>query len=138
MPGGARDDADRATIRRITSEILAAVNTSDHERLLAVWVDDGVLMPPNRPAVQGREALERHFREVFTERRFRFSFTLGDVQLAGDVAFERLAYAASVWPTGGDQAVDDAGKGLHVYRRQPDGGWKLVLDIWNSDRPSSA
>ena len=82
MPGGARDDADRATIRRITSEILAAVNTSDHERLLAVWADDGVLMPPNRPAVQGREALERHFREVFTERRFRFSFTLGDVQLA--------------------------------------------------------
>src|SRR5260370_35102347 len=69
MPGGARDDADRATIRRITSEILAAVNTSDHERLLAVWADDGVLMPPNRPAVQGREALERPFREVFTERR---------------------------------------------------------------------
>jgi hypothetical protein len=36
MPGGARDDADRATIRRITSEIRAAVNTSDHGRLLAV------------------------------------------------------------------------------------------------------
>jgi uncharacterized protein (TIGR02246 family) len=133
MPGGARDDADRAAIRRVTSEILAAVNASDRGRLLAVWADDGVLMPPNRPAVQGRDALERHFREVFAERRFRFSFTLGDVELAGDVAFERLAYAASAWPTGGGPAVDDAGKGLHVYRRQPDGGWKLVLDIWNSD-----
>ncbi|HWN04157.1 MAG TPA: hypothetical protein VNQ72_14180 [Candidatus Dormibacteraeota bacterium] len=36
MPGGARDDADRAAIRRITSEILAAVNASDRGRLLAV------------------------------------------------------------------------------------------------------
>ena len=138
MPEGARDAADRASIRRITSEILAAVNTSDPGRLLAVWADDGVLMPPDRPAVEGRDALERHFREVFVERRFRFSFTLGDVKLAGDVAFERLAYTASVWLAGGGQAVDDAGKGLHVYRRQPDGAWKLALDIWNSDGRASA
>jgi uncharacterized protein (TIGR02246 family) len=136
MPEGARDAADRASIRRITSEILAAVNTSDPGRLLAVWADDGVLMPPDRPAVQGRDALERHFREVFVERGF--SFSLGDVQLAGDVAFERLAYTASAWPAGGGQAMDDAGKGLHVYRRQPDGAWKLALDIWNSDGQASA
>src|SRR5260370_39870319 len=104
MPGGARDDADRATIRRITSEILAAVNTSDHERLLAVWADDGVLMPPNRPAVPGREALERHFREVFTERRVRVSPTLRDGPLAGGGALQRPGAAPPRSPTRGAAA----------------------------------
>jgi len=40
-----------------------------------------------------------------------------------------------VWPLEGGPVVQDRGKGLHVYRRQPDGSWKLAQDIWNSDNP---
>src|SRR5258708_26598761 len=122
MPGGASDDAERATIRRITSEILAAVNTSDHERLLAVWADDGVLMPPNRPAVQGREALERHFREVFTERRFRVSFSPRGGPLARDVALVRPAPAPSRPPPRRGPAAHAAPPRLPQYRRPTAGG----------------
>ena len=50
---------------------------------------------------------------------------------------------SSAWPTPpwrgppeAGRAVEDAGKGLHVYRRQSDGSWKLMLDIWNRDRPA--
>jgi uncharacterized protein (TIGR02246 family) len=127
--------ADHAEIRRTTAKLLAAVNASDHERLLAVWADDGVLMPPNRTAVQGRPALAAYFKERFSATRFHFAFTSSEIQLAGDVAFERLAYVVTAWPVAGGQATKDAGKGLHVYQRQPDGAWRLVLDIWNSDLP---
>jgi uncharacterized protein (TIGR02246 family) len=132
---GASRDARREEIRRITAELLAAVNASDHRRLVALWADDGVLMPPNHAAVHGRSALDAYFRARFAGTRFRFSFTSSDIQIAGDVAFEWLAYATMAWPAGGGEAVEDTGKGLHVYRRQPDGSWKLELDIWNNDRP---
>ena len=137
MPRAAGDDADRVEIRRNTAELLAAVNASDYGRLLAVWADDGVLMPPNHPAIQGRAALESYFRVRFSGTRFRFSFRFSDIHLAGDVACERLAYDTSAWPAAGGQVVEDTGKGLHVYRRRPDGSWKLALDIWNSDRPAA-
>jgi ketosteroid isomerase-like protein len=135
MLNAAADDADRAEIQRTTARLLAAVNASDYRRLLDVWADDGILMPPNRGAVHGRPALEEYFKERFAATTFRFSFTFSDIQLAGDIAFERLGYTALAWPVGSGHAVEDAGKGLHVYRRQPDGLWRLVLDIWNSDRP---
>ena len=94
-------------------------------------------MPPNHAVVRGRVDLEEYFKERFSRTRFRFAFTFSDIQLAGDLAFERLAYTVVILPAGGGQPVEDAGKGLHVYRRQPDGSWKLVLDIWNSDLPAA-
>ena len=102
------------TALKSTAELLAAVNVSDDRRLLAVWVDDGVLMPPNHTAVHGRAALEDYFRERFSGTRFGFSFTFSDIQLAGDLAFERLARSRR----SGDRR--HRGKGLHVYRRQPE------------------
>jgi ketosteroid isomerase-like protein len=130
-------EGDRVEIQKATAELLAAVNSSDDRRLLAVWSDDGVLMPPNHAVVRGRADLEEYFKERFSRTGFRFAFTFSDIQLAGDLAFERLAYTAVILPAGGAQPVEDAGKGLHVYRRQPDGSWKLALDIWNSDRPAA-
>jgi ketosteroid isomerase-like protein len=123
----------RDVIARTTAELLAAVNASNADRCLAVWADDGVLMPPHHPSVLGREALVRYFRDLFSRSKFKFAFTSSNIHLAGDIAFERVTYTAMIWPGEGAQPIEDAGKGLHVYGRQPDGSWKLTYDIWNSD-----
>lgn len=36
-------------------------------------------------------------------------------------------------PIDGGEALEDLCKGIIVYRRQADGGWKVARDIWNSD-----
>jgi ketosteroid isomerase-like protein len=53
---------DRADITRATAELLAAVNGSDADRCSAVWADDGVLMPPHHPSVQGHDAIVQYAR----------------------------------------------------------------------------
>jgi len=131
--GGA--EADVAAIRRTTAELLAAVNASDVTRVSAVWATNGILMPPHRPLVQGGAAIREYFRSLFLRGRFRFQFTSSNIEVAGDAAFERVSYTVTAWPANGLGPVEDAGKGLHVYRRQPDGAWNLYCDIWNSDRP---
>jgi uncharacterized protein (TIGR02246 family) len=126
-------DIDRARVAGTTAELLAAVNTSDADRSAAVWTADGVLMPPHHPSVQGRDAIARYFRNLFSRSKFSFAFTSSTIDLAGDVALERVTYTVTIWPGDGAASIEDAGKGLHVYRRQPDGSWKLAYDIWNSN-----
>jgi ketosteroid isomerase-like protein len=46
----------------------------------------------------------------------------------GDVAVEEGQYEMRA-----SAAVVDTGKYVVVHRRQPDGGWRWGLDIWNSD-----
>ena len=126
-------EIDRAAIMRTTAELLAAVNGSSADRCLAVWAADGVLMPPHHPSVQGHGPIGDYFRSLFSQRRFRFTFTSSHIHLAGDTALERVTYTAIIWSGSGALPIEDVGKGLHVYRRQSNGSWKLTQDIWNSD-----
>jgi ketosteroid isomerase-like protein len=125
---------DRAAITRTSAELLAAVNASDADRCSAVWAANGVLMPPHHPSVLGHQAIVQYFRTLFSRSTFRFTFTSSHVHLAGETALERVTYTAIIWPGDDAPPIEDVGKGLHVYGRQPDGTWKLTHDIWNSDR----
>ncbi len=127
-------EIDRAAIQRTTAELLAAVNASDVDRCSAVWASNGVLMPPHHPAVSGHQAIVQYFRGLFSRGRFRFTFTSSQIHLAGDTAFERVTYTAIMWPEEDRAPLEDVGKGLHVYARQPNGAWQLTHDIWNSDQ----
>jgi uncharacterized protein (TIGR02246 family) len=129
-------EADRRAISKATAELLEAVNASDVSRMLSVWTEDGVLMPPNHESVHGRAAMETYFRQLFSRSKFRFRFTSSEIQIANDIAFERVTYIAEAWLSGSSRPVEDRGKGLHVYRRQTDRSWKLAQDIWNSDHPA--
>jgi ketosteroid isomerase-like protein len=126
---------DRARIAACTAELLTAVNASDADRVLALWTEDGVLMPPHHAALHGHGALLEYFLRLFSRSRFFFTFTSSEIQLAGDLAIERVTYTALAWTGQAAIPVEDAGKGLHVYARQPNGASKLTSDIWNSDRP---
>jgi len=117
----------------VTARLLEAVNSSNLEGVLAVFSDNGVMMPPGHPSVRGHDALVRYFSRLFSERRFTFTFTSSHIEVAGDMAVERVEYTATAWPREGGSPVEDRGKGVHVFRRQADGTWKLVQDIWNSD-----
>ena len=128
-------DLDRAAITRTSAELLVAVNASDADRCSALWAADGVLMPPHRPAVQGHQAIVQYFQSLFSQSRFKFTFTSSHIQLVGDTALERITYTASTWPAGAARPIEDVGKGLHVYGRESGGVWKLTYDIWNSDLP---
>ena len=126
-------DADHAAIARASARLLEAVNGSDVDGVVSVWAEDGVMMPPGRPSMRGRRAIEDFFRRLFSEARFRFQFTASEIQVVGDLASERVTYSAEAWLHGASQPTHDRGKGIHLFRRLPAGAWVLAADLWNSD-----
>ena len=47
----------------------------------------------------------------------------------GDLAYQVATYAFQ------DTNTPDQGKFVEIFRRQPDGSWKVYLTIYNSDKP---
>ena len=90
-------------------------------------------MPPNEPPIVGKAALRSWFLRVTDQFSIDLNFSVEEVKTSGDWAFERFSFRRTTTPTGGGEPATVQGKGVHVYRRQSDGSWKIAHDIWNSD-----
>lgn len=129
-------DADIAKIRALTAEFARAAVARSDSATAAQYTEDAVFMPPNQPAVEGRTAIQAWMKAFPPMSGFRL--TVLEVDGYGDVAYERGRYALTFAAAGRTPAVSDHGKFLAIRRRQADGRWLMVADIFNSDVPLPA
>ncbi len=131
-------EADREAISQLRQREIEAFSAGDVEALGSIFTEDAVLMPPNELGFQGAEARAVWLRGLYEEASVQGVYTGTELTLAGDWAFEQIAMTLTTTPVAGGVAVEEVGKALHVYRRQPDGSWKIALDIWNTDSPPAS
>jgi uncharacterized protein (TIGR02246 family) len=128
---------DERAIREVEAEAAKAAAAKDLERYVSAYADDAVLLFPNAPLVTGKEAIRKMTEALFRTPGFSLSFQTAKVEVsrAGDLAYTYGTNMVTLNDPKG-QLVSDKGKYVAVYRKQPDGQWKCVADIGNSDLPA--
>lgn len=130
----ARERADVVkTHEAATAPVHADPGHADWEKFIDAHYDaKAMILPPNGPPAEGREAILALFKLFPPVSRFHTT----DVELegGGGYAFIRGAYEITVNPPGGDP-VTEKGKYIEIWRKRADGSWRCVRDIWNSDAP---
>ena len=125
--------SDRETISRVRTEFLNAFNEENVEAMAACVTDEVVGMPPNQPALRGKDAQRQFWREGFTVARSQLAVTPEDLVIDGDVAIDQFRWSMDSTPRTGGTMVHDEGKCIWIWYRQPEGSWKMTRAIWNSD-----
>ena len=131
----ANTDADVAAIKAVQDREISGATTGSSDSLLAVVASDPEYMPPDEPAVHGRDAVRKWADGMFSQATLSGRYTSADVSVSGDLAVVRYTGELTVTPKAGGSAVTEHIKGIHVMKRQPDGTWKIAQDVWNSDAP---
>ncbi len=132
-------EAEEAAIRETANEWMNAANAKDVERLVDLYAADASLFPPNAPLATGKEAIGTVWSEFIESPGFATSLQTTKVEIsrAGDLAYMVGTYEDTTNDPEGNP-VTDRGKWLVALKKQPDGAWKIVADIWNSDQPTAA
>jgi ketosteroid isomerase-like protein len=121
-------------IRRLDAVFMKAAGARDAGALVkGFYAPSAVLMPPNHPAVEGSEAIRGFLQGLMDSGLASLKLETATTASAGDLAYGRGRYTLSMTPAGG-APVQDEGKYIVVYRRQPDGAWRAVADIFNSNQ----
>lgn len=128
----ARRSANDA-IHQLDSEFMRAAKAKDAASLArAFYAEDAVFMPPNHPIVEGRSNIQAFIQGLIDSGLQSIELKTTHIEESGDLAYGRGAYTLLMRsPEGGD--IEDVGKYIVCYRRQDDGTWKAVSDIFNSD-----
>jgi ketosteroid isomerase-like protein len=98
-----------------------------------VYEAGGVAMPPNSPAAEGQEAIRAWLAELFADGPVPFEGQLVGFETAGDRVISHGTYTMTFYLD--EESVTDTGKWVDIARRQPDGSFRTVRNIWNSDLP---
>lgn len=117
----------RSDIDALNAAFVKGMEKGDAAALAAVYAPDARVLPPGSPAITGG-AIEQFWQGVLDMGITGGALKTGSLEEREDVAIEEGQYELRA---GAD--VIDAGKYVVVHRKQPDGGWRWGLDIWNSD-----
>jgi uncharacterized protein (TIGR02246 family) len=136
---GSKSASDRTDpgpdVKAMWTEFAASLNAGDAERWLALWTDDGVQLPPDEPAIVGKERIRERMRAALDRFKFDMAIANEETRTAGDLAFARGTYKATLTPKQGGKQIPIDGKFMTILVRQPDGSWKIHRDIFNSNVP---
>lgn len=138
VQAGAPSEAEKAAAQRsidsTLAALVAAMKTGDATAAANAYTDDAIVMSPGAPAWRGRAAIIEGNKGMLAAMTISdASIRTSDLILAGDYAIETGNYEMMMQPKSG-KAMKDIGKYLAVWRRQPDGNWKMIRDIFNSDQ----
>lgn len=133
-------DADAAeAVRAADSAWLKAFTDRDLEGVVTAVEPSGYILPPNAPIVAGHDGARAMVAEMFATPGLSFSWDATRVAVAesGDLGYTAGTYEMTFNDPDGNP-VTDRGKFVTIWRRQSDGTWKVVEDVFNSDLPMPA
>jgi uncharacterized protein (TIGR02246 family) len=127
-------ESAQAAIQALNQQWEINFENHDPAGLVALFTEDCVRMPQGGPVTVGRPALEAAYRQDFAEvwkTQAKVRLNVEEVILSGEYAFAR-GTDTLVQAQDGRQ-VEETGKWLFIFRRQPDGTWKYHWITFNSN-----
>ncbi len=120
---------DEAAIRAADEAWSKAAGEKDAEKTSSFYADNGTLMAPGSPAVNGKAEILKAFTGMMASKYFALKFAPTKIEVAksGDLAYDLGEYELTVTdPKGKPQTIK--AKYVVIWTKQGDGSWKAQVD----------
>ncbi|MFQ5641657.1 MAG: YybH family protein [bacterium] len=132
--GSQEEKTDLVALGDVITEFRAAVNSARTDEILLRYAEDAIILPANEDVVVGKQAVSE-----FWNRRAYVGIELVEEQVAmnvtGSIAYEVNTSTFKYQLEGQDPVDSGPSKNVRIWKKQADGAWKLLVDVWNSSVP---
>ncbi|HKH74613.1 MAG TPA: DUF4440 domain-containing protein [Vicinamibacterales bacterium] len=127
------DKTDVDNINRLIEDLRTAFNAKDSAKAAALYSTTGVVMPPNKPIMRGRQFVDQYYKDRFAEGASDLELTAADVSGQGTLAYASGDYRLTLVSRDGAKTPRrDRGKFLWIFREN-NNQWLIEYIIFSSD-----
>ena len=130
------DKSPEATFRAGTAEWIAAYNAGDVDKIVALYAEDAIVMPPDAPPASGHVAIREFITKDIASTKTA-GVTLSDVNSSAGASGDIGWHAGTFAVLDADGKTVATGKYSEIWQKMK-GKWVIIWDIWNNDAPAPA
>jgi ketosteroid isomerase-like protein len=109
-------------------------SAKDLSKSVAACDDQVSMLSPNAPIAIGKTAVAKAIQDDFSTGDLSWRPNAAGVARSGDLGYTTGLYELRLKGAAGGAVVDN-GKYLTIWKKEPDGFWRVLFDTFNSDRP---
>ena len=125
----------KTQIEKLNKEMVAAVLSGNTERSMSFYTDDAISMPNYEKMLEGKDAI-RKSNEAMTKSGWKvvsFEPVTLKVMSCEKTITEIGTFKISFSMEGMSKPMEDIGKYITIWEKQPDGSLKIKIETWNTD-----
>ena len=131
---GVDTKAEGEKLMQLSRDWSNSAATDSMEKTLGYWADDAVVMSPGQAPIKGKAAIREMIEGSSKIPGFQISWEPLSVTVSksGDMAYMIEQNKITVNDSTG-HPVTEYNKSVTIWRKEADGSWKNVVDMWNAD-----
>jgi ketosteroid isomerase-like protein len=128
--------AEGKKLMQLSREWSKSASTDSIEKTLSYWAEDAVVMAPGQPPLKGKEAIRQMVMGMSKIPGFKISwepisvFVTGSGELAYMLEQNQITVNDSL-----GNPITEFNKSVTIWKKDPEGSWKNVVDMWNAQPP---
>ena len=129
-------EAESAALSKAANRYHEAGHSMDIDTMASLYAADALVLPPYSETKKGTAGV-REFLTAFDETpgfQVRFETPTVVVSKGGNLGYTLADIEITVDGPDG-QPVTSRERDFHLWKKQADGSWKVIIDIWNSPDP---
>jgi ketosteroid isomerase-like protein len=121
-------------LMELSREWSKSASSDSMEKTLSYWADNAVVMPPGQASINGKDSIRAMVEGSSKIPGFKISWEPLSVFVSksGDLAYMIEQNQITVNDSLGNP-ITEYNKGVTIWKKEADGSWKNVVDMWNAD-----
>jgi len=130
--------ANEKAVAEVLAAYNAALNSSDTNAVMPLYMEDGVFMPPYSPSAVGSVAVRQAYDAVFKAIKLTAKFSVAEVvEISPEWVFARTNSAGTTLNHATGATTAEGNQELFIFRKDRDGKFKIARYSFSTTNPQS-
>ena len=123
------------TFAKLREAWVQDLRTKQLEPILKFYAPDAVFLQPSGERITGSAAIRSLFQSIMSTFNSDLTLQSHNLETSGDLAYDSGDFQETLTNVATGAKISSKGSYITIFKRQPNGSWQIVQQVWTGSPP---